>query len=58
MSNVIFKILGNPAYNDPDAEFKMTDLGTFEVNVVPRIGEIVYFEDKHPGIFTVKNVCH
>lgn len=58
MNNVIFKILGKPAYNDPNGDFKMTDLGAFEVNVIPRIGETVYFEDIEPGYFTVKNVCH
>jgi hypothetical protein len=58
MSNVIFKIIGKPTYNDPDAEHRMIDLGTFEVNEIPRIGETVYYEDKEPGYFTVKNVCH
>jgi hypothetical protein len=48
--------IGN--FLDPDAQFRMTDLGTFEVDVIPRIGETVFFEDKDPGFFTVTNVCH
>jgi hypothetical protein len=48
-------------FGENNYDFRNYSLGSFEVEIVPRIGETVYYEvdnDDGPGFYNVKFVYH